>query len=184
MLQEKVENVCVIVSFSHFIQSTWVLEKYKYVFLLISMWVCACSSCFSCAQLFVSLWTAAHLAPLSMGVSRQDYWSGMPCPSAGDLPDPGSEPRSPASPALAGGFFTIEPPGKPQSVQLSPKVQLRLVCICSVMLDFLSCCIDFIANISNVFLSDAPWAAEQCLLLLPLSVFLFSADWSTRRVTL
>ena len=77
------------------------------------MWMCACSSCFSCAQLFVSLWTAAHLAPLAMGVSRQDYWSGMPCPSAGDLPDPGSELRSPVSPALAGGFFTIEPPGKP-----------------------------------------------------------------------
>ena len=53
---------------------------------------------------FVTLWaTAAHEAPLSMGFSRQEYWSGLPCPSPGDLPDPGIEP---ASPALAGGFFT------------------------------------------------------------------------------
>ena len=62
----------------------------------------------------MSLWTAAHLAPLSMGVSRQDYWSGMPCPSAGDLPDPGTEPRSLASLALAGGLFTTVPPAESQ----------------------------------------------------------------------
>ena len=41
-------------------------------------------------------WTVAHQAPLSMGFSRQEYWSGLPCPSPGDLPDPGMEPRSPA----------------------------------------------------------------------------------------
>ena len=51
-----------------------------------------------------------------MGFSRQEYWRGLPFPSLGDLPDPGIEPESPASPALAGGFFTMEPPGKPQSV--------------------------------------------------------------------
>ena len=45
-----------------------------------------------------------------MGFPRQEYWSGLPLPSLGDLPDPGTEPRSPA---LAGGFFTTEPPGKP-----------------------------------------------------------------------
>ena len=55
-------------------------------------------------------------APLSLGFSRREYWSGLPFPSLGDLPDPGMEPESPASPALAGGFFTMEPPGKPQSV--------------------------------------------------------------------
>ena len=55
-------------------------------------------------------WTVAHQAPLSMGFSRQEYWSGLPFPSAGDLPDPGIEPRSPA---LAGTPFTTEPPGKP-----------------------------------------------------------------------
>ncbi|CAI9171063.1 unnamed protein product [Rangifer tarandus platyrhynchus] len=49
-------------------------------------------SCFSCVQLFVTLWTVTHQAPLSMGFSRQEYWSGLPCPSAGGLADPGTEP--------------------------------------------------------------------------------------------
>ena len=50
--------------------------------------------------------------PLSMGFSRQKYWSGWPFPPPGDLLDPGIELASPASPALAGGFFTNEPSGK------------------------------------------------------------------------
>ena len=53
-------------------------------------------------------WTAAHQAPLSMGFSRQGYWSGLPFPSPGDLPDPGIEPRSPA---LQTDTLTSEPPG-------------------------------------------------------------------------
>ena len=57
---------------------------------------------FSRVQLFVTLWTVAHLAPLSMGFSRQEYWSD---PSQ-DLPDPGIKPASLMSPALAGRFFT------------------------------------------------------------------------------
>ena len=52
-------------------------------------------------------------APLSMEFSRQEYWSGLPSPAPGDLPNPGIEPMSPVSPVLAGGFFTTEPPGKP-----------------------------------------------------------------------
>ena len=55
---------------------------------------------------FVTPWTVAHQAPLSMGFPRQEYWSGLPCPPPGDLPNPGIEPASLASPALAGGFFT------------------------------------------------------------------------------
>ena len=50
--------------------------------------------------------TVAHQSPLSMRFSRQEYWSGLPCPSPGDLPDPGMEPLSLMSPALAGGFLT------------------------------------------------------------------------------
>ena len=60
-------------------------------------------------RLFVTPWTVALQAPPSMGFSRQEYWSGLPCPPPGDLPDPWIEP---ASPALTGGFFTTEPPGK------------------------------------------------------------------------
>ena len=58
---------------------------------------------------FVTPWTVALQVPLSKGFPRQEYWSGLPLPSSGDLPDPGIEPESPE---LAGGFFTLEPPGK------------------------------------------------------------------------
>ena len=57
-------------------------------------------------RLFVTPWTVAHQAPLSIEFSRQEYWSGLPFPILGDLPDPGIEAVSLESPALAGGFFT------------------------------------------------------------------------------
>ena len=63
-------------------------------------------SCFSHVRLFVTLWIVAHQSPLSMGFSRQQYWSGLQCPPTGHLPDPGVEASSPMSPALAGGFST------------------------------------------------------------------------------
>ena len=77
---------------------------------------CTLSSCvhaqsLSCVQLFVIPWTADHQAPLSMEFPRQEHWSGLPFPSLGDLPDSGIKL---ASVALAGGFFTTEPPGKPE----------------------------------------------------------------------
>ena len=61
--------------------------------------------CFSHVQLFVTLWTVARQAPLSLRFSRQEYWSGVPGPPSGDLADPGIEPMSLMSPALAGGLF-------------------------------------------------------------------------------
>ena len=65
----------------------------------------------SCSSLsFATPWTVAHQTPLFMEFSRQEFWSGLPFPSPGDLPDSGIKPMSPA---LVGGFFTIEPPGKP-----------------------------------------------------------------------
>ena len=64
-------------------------------------------SYFSCVQLCATLWTAAHQAPLSMGLSWQEYWSGLPCPPPEHLPDLGTELTSLLSPALAAGFFTI-----------------------------------------------------------------------------
>ena len=70
-------------------------------------------SCFSCVRLFMTPWTVAHQALLSMGFSKQEYWSGLLCPPPGDLPDPGIESVSLMSPALAGGFFLPQaPPGK------------------------------------------------------------------------
>ena len=56
--------------------------------------------------LTVTLWTITHQAPLAMGFSKQEYWSGLSCPSPGDLPDPGIKLTSLMSPALAGKFFT------------------------------------------------------------------------------
>ena len=62
-------------------------------------------------QLYENSWTVGCQAPLSTEFSRQESWSGLPFSSPRDLPDPGIEPKSPASPALSGGFFTTEPPG-------------------------------------------------------------------------
>ena len=62
---------------------------------------------------FVTPWTLAHKASLSMGFSKQEYWSRLSFLSPGDLPNPGMESESPISPALVGKFFTTEPSGKP-----------------------------------------------------------------------
>ena len=66
----------------------------------------------SCVWLFGTPWTVALQAPLSMEFPRQEYWSRLPCPSPGDLPNPGIKPASFVSPALTGRFFTTEPHGK------------------------------------------------------------------------
>ena len=65
----------------------------------------------SCVLVFAIPWTVAYGAPPSMGFSRQEYWSGLPFPSLGDLPNPGIEP---GSPALEADALTSEPPGKHQ----------------------------------------------------------------------
>ena len=70
--------------------------------------------------LSVTPWTVARQASLSMGFSWQEYWSGLPFPPSGGLPDPGVESKSPA---LAGGFFTSEPPGKPLIIRCPCNLQ-------------------------------------------------------------
>ena len=67
--------------------------------------VCVVSH-FSCIRLFATLWTIVLQVSLSMRFSRQEYWSGLPCPPPGDPPNPGIKPVSLMSPALAGRFFT------------------------------------------------------------------------------
>ena len=79
---------------------------------------CACVlSCFSCVQLFVTQWTIAHQAPLSLGFSRQEYWSGLPCPPPGDIPDPELKLAPFTSPAQAGRFFTASATWEPQRME-------------------------------------------------------------------
>ena len=75
--------------------------------------MCACSETFSHVQLFVPPWTVACQAPLSMGFSRQEQWGGLPFTSPGDLPNPGTEPRSPT---LQADSLPSKPPGKPCSI--------------------------------------------------------------------
>ena len=73
---------------------------------------------------FVTTWTIAHQAPLSMGFPRQEYWSMLPFPVPEDLPVPGSEPASLGSPALVGRFLITALPGKPElkiyGIQVKP----------------------------------------------------------------
>ena len=75
---------------------------------------------------FVTLWTVAQRAPLSLGFPRQEYWNRLPFPPPGDLPNPGIKPGSLVSPALAGGFFTAEPPGR----TLFLSILHVIVCVC------------------------------------------------------
>ena len=83
-----------------------------------------CAVCMlSHVRLFVTPWTVARQAALSMEFSRQEYWSGVPFPPSGDLPDPRIEPVSSASPALAGSFFTTAPPGKQLNVFYQAAIQ-------------------------------------------------------------
>ena len=93
------------------------------------MCACVCVCILSHVQLSVTLWTVANQTPLSTEFSRQEHWSGFPFPTPGDLPNPGIKP---ASPAMAGRFFILEPPGKPK---------------CSI--------------ISFVSLSSAPWTESK-----------------------
>ena len=71
-----------------------------------------CAQSLSRVRLFGTPWNVALQAPLSMGFSRQEYWGRLPFPPPEDLLNPGIEPAALASPALAGGFLTTEPPGK------------------------------------------------------------------------
>ena len=64
-------------------------------------------------RLFATSWIVAHQVPLPMEFARQGYWSGLPFPSPGNLPDARTEPVSLESPELEGGFFTTAPPGRP-----------------------------------------------------------------------
>ena len=80
---------------------------------------CVCLlSHFSCVWLFVTLQTVAHQVPLSIGFSRQEYWNGLPCPPPWNLPDPGIEPASLTSPALAGRIFTTNTTQEAHHVQV------------------------------------------------------------------
>ena len=85
------------------------------------MCTCVCSKLLSRVQLFATPWIVVHQALLSMGLSRQEHWSGLPCPPSGNLPYQEMEPMSLMSPALAGGLFTTSSTWEaPQGAHIKP----------------------------------------------------------------
>ena len=98
--------------------------------------------CLNYIRLFMILWTITHQAPLSMGFSRQEYWSRLPCPPPGDLPNPEIEPRS----ALQVGSLLSQPPGKPLTVQVSEFQDSILFQFCSQTFQYCSEIISFLSN--------------------------------------
>ena len=81
--------------------------------LIIDWFICVCAHSLCCVQLFVSPQTVACQAPLFMGLSKQEYWSGLPCPSSEDLTGPGIRPMPPTSPALEDGSLPMSHLGRP-----------------------------------------------------------------------
>ena len=80
-------------------------------------------SCFSCIGFFAAQWTGAHQGPLSMGFSRQEYWSRLPFPLPGDL-DPGTKPKSSISPALQVDSLLLSHQGNPLNTMLKVKSRM------------------------------------------------------------
>ena len=88
---------------------------------------CTDTVCAQSGPIFPTPWTVAHQAPLSMEFSRQEYWSGLPFLTVGDLPDSGIEPVFPASPALVSRLFTTEPPGASNIEALYPCLDVQTI---------------------------------------------------------
>ena len=96
----------------------YILHSYVYAYMCV-----LCARLFSCVPLFATVWTVVHQPPLSLVFSSQQYWSRLPFPPPGDLPNPGIAPVSPWSLALTGRFFTTEPPESPKYVHTYPQIQ-------------------------------------------------------------
>ena len=108
-------------------------------------------------------WTVAHQAPLSMEFSRQGYWSGLPWPSPGDLPDPGIKP---GSPKLQQILLPFEPPGK---LSLSIYIERYIcMCICTVALGACCCAGSPLDMLLGLLIAVASLAAARGLQVLEL----------------
>ena len=116
-------------------------------------------------QLFMTQRTVAHRAPLSLGFSRQEYCSGLPFPSPGDLLDPGIEPTSPVFPALAGGFSTTEPPGK-----LGSLIPRGIYLCCSFCLQYLAPRVPLVLSSDSLASAAGSTSSGRCHLRWSLSI--------------
>ena len=114
-------------------------------------------------QLFptlLTIWAVAHQAPLSVGLPRQEYWSGLPCSPPGDLSDLGIEPTSLKSPALAGGFFTTQHRGSPNVSTAAAAAKLLQSCL--TLCDPIDgCCLLLLSHFSCVRLCVTPETAAH-----------------------
>ena len=137
----------------HYIVST---NKCQLLLLLLPLSPCMLSH-FSHVRLCVTLQTVALQASLSMGFFRQECWSGLPCPPPGDLPDPGIEPESLTSPALAGGFFTIRATWQVQSLQHT----LTLLSI--------------LHPLTLYVMTEVYWLSQDCFFFCPKSLLLMTS---------
>ena len=125
--------------------------------LCVCVCVCVCVSCvcvctrththaYSVAQscpLFATPWTVAHQAPLSIGFSRQEYWSGLPCPPPRGIPNPGIEPRSPT---LQAESLLSEPPGKPENTTVGSLSLLHGIFLTQESNPLLLCLLHWLAD--------------------------------------
>ena len=118
-----------------------------------SLCVCVCARLLNCVRLLETPWAVAHQAPLSMELSRQEDWSGLPFPPPGDLPDPGIEPKSPVRPALAGRFFTTVPPGKPLNHRTTRK-SLKVFSIVGYykIVNIVPCVVQYILAVYSLYI--------------------------------
>ena len=105
---------------SHLQSMEWLHQVMTLLSIDAIMYLCACM--FSHIRLFVIPWNVSRQVPLSMGFSRQEYWSGLPFPPPEDLPNPRIKPVSPGSPASSSTFFTTAPPGKPTDTIGLPQI--------------------------------------------------------------
>ena len=129
------------------------------------MCVCCVLNHFSHVWLFVTLWTVTHQASLSMGFSRQEYWSGLPCPPPGSCPKPRTESESLMSPALAGRFFTTSTTWEARYLLLNFKLmESQYVCLCFWLLWFSIVCVWVLFLLFNTIIV-CPLLLQQSSLL-------------------
>ena len=114
-----VSQLCSTLCDSFWVASNFLLLQTLLAGTFLTTDVCLCV--FSRVQLFVALWTVAHQDPLSVGFSRQEYWSGLPFPTPGDLPSLGIEHASLASSALAGRCFTTSATQDRWNSEIAPR---------------------------------------------------------------
>ena len=131
--------------------------------------LCLCACALSHVQLFVTPWTPHH-APLSLGFFTQEYWSGLPFPSPGNLPHPGIIPTSLTSPALAGGFFTSWATGE---------APIKSICIYvyAYVYTYSCSCVNMYIHMytNNTHTHSSEWVSEWKLLS---CVWLFATLWT------